>query len=163
MAENEPIRENDQREEAFEASRTDRDATLAAVHRLEASAGSASPGREEGWLSQVLEDLGTLEEAITNERSESLQPDSLLSMIARDYPRRFGARVRQLRTQLDDVLQQVVSLKDQLDAVERGEADSADVRERLGWLVRALHHRRARETDLVFEAIDMDLGRRAGG
>jgi hypothetical protein len=38
-------------------------------------------------------------------------------------------------------------------------ADVADLRERLSWLIRAIRHRRARETDLVFEAINLDLGR----
>jgi hypothetical protein len=145
---------------AFASSQTDRDVTLQAIHRLEAAAGTAAPGRESDWLEQVLADLRALEGAIAKEREESLQPDSLLSMIGRDYPRRFGARVRQLRTQLDDIGRQMASLRSQLEQLRDDDTDFADIRERLGWLVRAIHHRRARETDLVYEAVDLDLGRR---
>ena len=52
------------------------------------------------WLDRILVDLRLLEQAVSNELKESLRPDSLLSMIARDYPRRFGSRIRQLREQV---------------------------------------------------------------
>lgn len=77
----------------------------------------------------------------------------------RDYPRGFGARVRQLRAQLDDIGRQIASLLGQLENLGEEPTDFSDVRERLGWLVRAIYHRRARETDLVYEAINLDLGR----
>ena len=159
MAEADTGPESGRHDEAFASSQADRDATLLALHRLEEAAGRAVPGRVEEWLEQVRKDLQALEEAISSEKAESLEPDSLLSMIGRDYPRRFGARVRQLRAQVDDVIRQVSSLREQLSDLDAGRADSSDVRERLGWLVRAIHHRRARETDLVYEAINLDLGR----
>jgi hypothetical protein len=59
--------------------------------------------REVEWLDQILADLWLLEQALSNELKESLRPDSLLSMIAQDYPRRFGSRTRQLREQHDDI------------------------------------------------------------
>lgn len=149
-----PIRHD----EAFASSQADRDATLRAVHRLEAAAGTAAPGREAEWLERVLADLSALELSLRGEREESLQPDSLLSMIGRDFARRFGSRVRQLRDQLDDIVQQIASLQNQL--AKAGEpTEVTDVRERLSWLVRSIHYRRARETDLVYEAVNLDLGR----
>jgi hypothetical protein len=148
-----------QQSAAFEASRSDRDRTLSAVHRLEEALETAAPGREKQWLRHVLDALSALESAIANERQESLRPDSLLSMIGRDFPRRFGSRVRQLREQHDDITQQVVSMRGQVREMRGETTDVTDLRQRLGWLVRAIHHRRARETDLVFEALSLDLGR----
>ncbi|HEU4489211.1 MAG TPA: hypothetical protein VFS38_07995 [Actinomycetota bacterium] len=144
---------------AFEASRSDRDRTLDTLHVLEEALGTAAPGREEKWLEDVLSDLASLEEAVSSERKESLEPDSLLSMISHDYPRRFGSRVRQLRNQHEDITRQVDSLRTQLEEVERDSIDFADVRQRVEWVIKAIRHRRAKETDLVFEAIDLDFGR----
>jgi hypothetical protein len=143
---------------AFATTREDRDSTLAAIHRLEAAAGMAAPGREREWLERVLTELRSLEQTVAGEGAESARPDSLLSMIARDYPRRFGSRVRQLREQHEDIARTISSLCDQLESLEGEPVDFVDVRQRLEWLVRVLRHGRARESDLVYEAIRLDLG-----
>jgi hypothetical protein len=152
------IDRSERRDAAFEASRTDRDRTLEAIHAVEAALDRAAPGREGDWIDQVMTAMVKLDSAISRERKESNRPDSLLSIIAHDYPRRCGGRVRQLREQFDDITQQVSSLMIQLDQFGEN-ADVADLRERLSWLMRAIRHSRARETDLVFEAINLDLGR----
>jgi hypothetical protein len=144
--------------EAFESSRSDRDRTLENLRSLEVAIGGAAPGREPRWLETVLEALRSLEEAASDERIESLRADSLLSMISRDYPRRFGSRVRQLRHQHDDVITQLTSLRSQLERLGPDDIDYSDVRQRVEWLTRAVRHRRDREADLVFEAIRLDLG-----
>jgi hypothetical protein len=146
---------------AYRASLFDRDRTLEALHALEAALGTAAPGREADWFDQVIGAFTTLESAISSERDESLRADSLLSMIGQTYPRRFGSRVRQLRDQIDDIIRQLEFLRAQLERLDRDEVDFADLRQRLGWLIRAIHHRRARESDLVFEAVRLDLGEAA--
>ena len=143
---------------AVEASRVERDRTFEALLGLEAALGTAAPGREAEWISAVSATLRTLEDAMSKERTESLRLDSLLSMIATDNPRRFASRVRQLREQSDDIIESLESLHGQLDRFEQQSIDVADVRQRLGWVIRAIHYRRARESDLVFEAIRMHLG-----
>jgi hypothetical protein len=142
---------------AFEASRSDRDRTLESLRALETTLGGAAPGREIEWLEQVLDALKSLEEVVTNERSESLRPDSILSMISRDYPRRFGSRVRQLRHQHEDIIRQIESLRSQIERLDKDAIDYGDLRRRIEWVMRAIHHRRMRETDLVYEAINLDL------
>jgi hypothetical protein len=144
---------------AFAASREDRDRTLEAIHRLELAMRTAAPGREEDWREKVAGDLRALEEAVSIEYHESLRPNSLLSMIRSDYARRFGSRVRQLREQQAGIGQQIASLRNQLDELKDEEVDFGDLRQRVGWLVLAIQHSRARETDLVFEALDLDLER----
>jgi hypothetical protein len=148
---------------AFQASLADRDRTLEALRTLEEALGAAAPGREPDWFERVIEAFKTFESVLSSERHESLQPDSLMSMISRGYPRRFGSRVRQLRDEHDTIATQVASMRTQLEGVDREAVDFSDLRQRLGWVMRAVHHRRARETDLVFEAINLDLGRSAPG
>jgi hypothetical protein len=153
-----PSNASEDQEAAFAGSSVDRDASLAAVHRLEAAIGTAGPGREDAWLQQVVADLRVVEETVVAERDETRRPDSLLSMIARDYPRRFGSRIRQLHEQHDTIVGAIGSLRAQIESMD-DEIDVVDLRQRLGWLIQAIRHRWARETDLVFEAIRLDLGR----
>ena len=145
-------------EQAFATSRLDRDRTLRAVHGLEAALGMAAGGGY--WLDQVTADLGALEMAMTEEQQELNRPDALLSLIAAEHPRRFGSRIRNLQEQYDDIIRQVGSLRSQLEDPEAGAADVGDLRYRTSSIVRALHHCRARQTDLVYEALSLDLGER---
>ncbi len=143
--------------DALAASRADRDRTLAAIHRLEASLAMAAEGSD--WLAEVTTDFAALEEAMVEERRELNRPDALLALIAGEHPRRFRSRVRNLREQYDDLIRQVASLRAQLDHGDHS-PDAGDLRQRAGWIIGALHHCRARQTDLVYEAIAMDLGER---
>lgn len=143
---------------AFTASRLDRDRTLRAMHRFETALAMAAEGG--AWLTEVTTDLAALEVAMVEERRELDRPDALLSMIAAEHPRRFSARVRNLREQYDDIIRQVASLRDQLARVQDTPPDAGDLRQRASWIIHALHHCRARQTDLVYESIAMDLGER---
>ncbi len=143
---------------AFAASLSERDRTLAAMARLESSLAMAAGAG--GWLEAVGTDLNALENALLDEQRESSRPDALLSMIGEENQRWFGSRVRQLREQLDDLIRQVGSIRRQLEDPAEGGPDASDVRQRLGWVIRALRHHRARQTDLVYEAIERDLGAR---
>ncbi|HUP75156.1 MAG TPA: hypothetical protein VM282_19080 [Acidimicrobiales bacterium] len=52
----------------------------------------------------------------------------------------------------------VQSLREQLEQTNEPAWNYGDVRERLRALLKALHHHRAREADLVFEALSVELG-----
>lgn len=158
----EPRTPSSEESAAFTDSSAGRDVTLTALRRLEAAAGRAGTGREADWLDQVAADLAILEQAVKAESNEFVRVDSLLSMIARDYPRRFGSRIRQLREQHDDIADTISSLRGQLASMRNEETiDVPDVRQRLSWLLGAIRHRWGRETDLVYEAIRLDLGHAA--
>ena len=143
---------------AFEASRVDRDRTLRAMHRFETALAMAAEG--DTWLTEVTADLAALETAMVEEQRELNRPDALLAMIAAERPRRFSSRIRNLREQYDDIIRQVASLRDQVAHGADTRPDAGDLRERASWIIRSLHHCRARQTDLVYEAISMDLGER---
>lgn len=141
---------------AFLVSQSEQDRTLLAIHRVESAVAKAS-GAEQ-WVHKVTGELESLEEALRAEEAESSLPDALLSLLAGTNPRRFGVRVRHLREQLSDLLRQVASLRQELDTDDPEGVDAGDLRHRIGWILRALHHYRARLTDLVYEAIERDLG-----
>jgi DNA repair ATPase RecN len=143
---------------AYSASRLERDRTLRAVHRLEAALSMAAEGEQ--WLDEVVADLDALESAMVAEQLELNRPDALLALIAAEHPRRFRSRVRNLREQYDDLIRQLASLRRQLDRADRTRFEAEDLRHRASWLIRALHHCRGRQADLVFDALEMDLGER---
>jgi hypothetical protein len=146
------------RDDAFADSKADRDATLAALRRLEAASGMAASGREAEWLQQMQADLQVVRQALTTEREESLRPDSLLSMIARDYPRRFGSRIRQLRAQHDDIERSLSALAAECERMWEDRVDVGTLRQGLAESVDVIRRRWERETDLVYEALRLDLG-----
>jgi hypothetical protein len=133
-----------------DARRADQDRTLTAVHELEAALSAAAPGRESSWRAAVLAALVVLDETTDDEYANASHPDSLLSDIKRTQPR-LRTRVRGLRAQYGHLRQAISSMRDEL-AKPDDDTDYADIRQRLAWLLTALRHQRARESDLIYEA-----------
>ena len=121
------------------------------MHELEAALGAAAPGRESSWRAAVLAALVVLDEATDDEYANATNPDSLLSDIKRTQPR-LRTRVRGLRTQYAHLRQTITSMRAELAKPDDDGTDFADVRQRLAWLLTALRHQRARESDLIYEA-----------
>ena len=137
----------------------DQDRTLAAIHRLEAALGEAAPRRELPWRDGVIEALSVLDEATAQEYANAEEPDSLLSDIQRTQSR-LRTRVRGVRTQYRQLRESIAAIRQEL--LDDGEpTDFADIRQRLAWVLTALHHQRARESDLIYdayyEAFNIDL------
>jgi hypothetical protein len=146
---------------AMGARQADQDRTLAAIHDLEAALATAASGREGLWRDAVRAALDVLGEAATDEAANAAEPDSLLSDIARNQPR-LRHRVHGLRAQYRQVRDTIAALRSELED-EPSDIDVADLRQRLAWLLTALRHQRARESDLIYEAyyeaFDRDLHR----
>jgi hypothetical protein len=148
---------------ALESRQVDQDRTLASVHALEGALASAAPGREGPWRDSVRAALDVLGAAAAEEEQNAAQPDSLLSDIARSQPR-LRHRVHGLRAQYRQVRDTIAAIRPELDH-QATDLDVADLRQRLAWLLTALRHQRARESDLIYaayyEAFDRDLERDA--
>jgi hypothetical protein len=131
------------------------------MDELESALGAAAPGRESSWRATVLGALAVLDEATDDEYDNATKPDSLFSDIKRTQPR-LRTRVRGLRTQQVQLRQTITSIRAELDKPDDDSIDFADVRQRLAWLLTALRHQRARESDLIYEAyydaFDTELG-----
>ena len=121
------------------------------MHQLEAALSAAAPGRQSSWRAAVLVALVGLDEATEDEYANASNPDSLLSDIKRTQPR-LRTRVRGLRTQYGHLRQTITSMRAELAKPDDDDTDYADVRQRLAWLLTALRHQRARESDLIYEA-----------
>jgi uncharacterized protein with von Willebrand factor type A (vWA) domain len=137
------------------AARADRDRTLGAIRDLEVALGRAAGG--EDWITEIGSSLRAHSEAMSEEQRELQRPDSLLTMISAERPRRFGPRVRGIKEQYADIARQLGSFRRELEA-SGDVTDSGELRHRAGWIIRALHNCRNRQADLVFEALGVDLG-----
>lgn len=135
----------------FESRQADLDRTLEAMHRLESALSEAAPGREAPWRDSVLEALSVLDAATAEEAENAHRPDSLLSDLALHQPR-LRNRARALRLQYAKLRDTIAALRTELEAHPEAGLDYADVRQRLGWVLNALRHQRARESDLIYEA-----------
>jgi hypothetical protein len=148
--------------EQIEQRRIDQDRTLLAMHELEQALGAAAPAREARWRETVLGALVVLGNATREEAENAEQPDSLLSDVAFNQPR-LRSRVRGLRTQYRQLQQSINALRGEFEEAGDAVVDVADIRQRLAWLLTALRHQRARESDLLYEAyyeaFQTDLGR----
>lgn len=131
------------------------------MHELEAVLGSPAPGRESSWRTGVRAALAVLDEVTNDEYANAMNPDSLLSDIKRMQPR-LRTRVRSLRAHHVQLRQAIMSIRAELDEPDSEGTDFADVRQRLSWLLTALRHQQARESDLIYEAyydaFDTEIG-----
>jgi hypothetical protein len=147
------------RPDASLESYRDRDRTLEAMHTLETAVGRAASLKDadDRWKVSVSSALKQLELALADQFSSYDAPTSLMSEIARDDPR-LRTFVRQLHHRWHDLAQTATTLRAQLDREQSADAWTiADMREQTRWLMNALHHHRAREADLVFDALEIDL------
>ena len=142
---------SDEQRSGLHARHADQDRTLEAMHRLEAALSEAAPGREASWRVAVLDALSTLDAATAEEVDNAERPDSLLSDLSRTQPR-LRNRARALRLQYAKLRDTIGILRHEIEELAEAGVDYADVRQRLGWVLTALRHQRARESDLIYEA-----------
>jgi len=138
----------------------DQDRTLAAIHQLEAALAEAAPRRERQWRTSVASALAELDEATAQEFQNAEEPDSLLADIKRTQPR-LRTRVRGVRAHYRQLRESITAVRGELE--EPGDqTDFAEIRQRLAWVLTVLHHVRASESDLIFdayyEAFNTELG-----
>jgi hypothetical protein len=141
--------------ELADESRLTRTHMLSAVRALEDALAKPASYREPEWASRVVEELTALEEAMLRQMAELEGEDNTLAALARDQPRLLP-RIQQLRQQYGDLVCQVSALRAQLTA--EGSPKSEETRQRLTWILTALKHFQAKETDLIYEALQVDIG-----
>ena len=144
--------------DAIRAAQFERDRTLISAREVEDALSRAAGGTN--WVDDLKSSLGSLQDAMSEERRELDQPASLLALISAERPRRYGPRVRGIIEQYEDITRQLDSFRRELDHWEGTVGEIGDLRNRAGWIIRALHNCRNRQADLVFEALGLDLGDR---
>lgn len=136
-------------------SRLTRERMLDSMRALEAALAKPTPNREAAWGTFVLQALRTLEEVMLKQATELEDEDGTLAAIARDQPWLLS-RIQQLRAQFQDLVRQIHSLHEQLSADDVPQ--TGEIRQRLAWILTAIRHFQSKETDLIFEAISVDIG-----
>jgi hypothetical protein len=146
-----------ERQTALDVSRGDRDRALDAMHALEAASATAGPGREQEWRNAVVSALEHLTGAIAEQHASYEHPESLMAQLAQDDPR-LRTWVRQLHHRWSGLASATRDLAlDLRDAHAAGFRSIDDIREQVRWLSAALQHHRAREADLIFQALGVDM------
>ena len=136
---------------------SDRNMSLDALHVLEAALAEPAPARTSAWLDNVRAALHTLADALDTQAHGDSEAASLLSEIATDEPRLLP-RIERLRAEHASLRDAVRDLLKGLNAGGDDRIDIADIRDRAAELARRLRHHRAREADLIYEAVNLNLG-----
>lgn len=130
---------------------------MEALHALEDALDAPTPRRERTWLHRVLAAVDLLSDMLDSQSAGDQETSSLLAEIRRDDPR-LAPRVDRLRAEQADFRIALTSLRDQLAPDATLPVDTADIRDRLAALARRLRAHRGCEADLVYEAVNIDLG-----
>lgn len=146
-------------DEATGRSRRARQSSHGALATLEEALAAPTPGRELSWRDKVVEALDLFLVSLDGQASADLGADSLLSEIGEAEPRLLP-RVQRLHDEHRDLRESALSLRSQIATTtdDPAEVDTADIRDRLSGVARRYRQHRARESDLVYEAINVDLG-----
>jgi hypothetical protein len=143
---------------AAQTSWTDRNTSLDALHAVEAALCEPAPGRHRPWIDTLRTALEELQLALNTQADGDDEAASLLSEIASSEPRLIP-RIDLLRRQHKRLRDNVRATLEELGAqADRDHLDPADIRDRVGELARRLRHHRAQEADLIYEAINVNLG-----
>jgi hemerythrin-like domain-containing protein len=153
-----PASREAQQQTAATRTRSEHDALLAAMHRLEAALAAAAPGREHPWNRRVLDHLRGLEGVLAEHVASAEGPGGVFGEIDQTRPT-LVRRIERLRREHADLLRQAQAL--QRLAAHYGEderPDAADIRRRAAALLGALRHHQAAEADVIFESFCTDIG-----
>lgn len=147
-------------------TRSEQDALLVAMQRLEAALAGAASGREQAWNARVLKDLAGVQECLTRHVASAEARDGLFAEIDLSRPT-LVRRVERLRQEHAELLKQATALQQRVEqryCVEwvadtvADRADTAEIRQLAMELLSALRHHRAQEADLIFETFYTDIG-----
>jgi hypothetical protein len=151
-----PRPDDDRVDRAAELSREARQASLHALQVLEYALSAPAPRRERTWLHRVTVALDALATALDKQMHAEDESLSLLSEIALCEPK-YTTQIHRLRQEQADLAIAVASLREQIEPNPELHIDTADVRDRLAAVARRYRQHRARESDLIYEAVGIEL------
>lgn len=139
-------------------ARENRARMLLAIQDLEQALAAASFDREGVWAQRLIDSLGSLQTALRETGESADSEDSMLGVLVSDFPRLQG-RADRLRKDYDALQKQVEKIC--LDLLVDSPASPRDVeqtREQLAHLLARLRYVQSIETELLFEAYQVDVG-----
>lgn len=136
--------------------RVEREVSLRALHVLEYALAAPAPRRHRTWLHRVTVAVDALHTALHAQLPNAEDPIRLLDEIALCHPN-YLPQIEQLQHELLDLTIAVASLREQIEPDPAITINPTDIRERLSALTQQFREHRAREADLVYEAIGQEL------
>ena len=148
-----------QRDIAVGGSKRTRQGMLTAIRRLEEALARATPNRATAWRDEVLKRLTDLESAMTSQAAELRGDDGLMADLILENPR-LSTRVAGLRDDYDRLVVEISGLRNEFATERAAEISSnvVDIRSRLASLIDDVRRFQTTETDLIYEAIQVDIG-----
>jgi hypothetical protein len=143
-------------DEAVRSARDRRFALQRAMRELEESV--QSPAATSDWREKLAEELDDLDKA-WREHVETVEgPNGIIEQAILRAPRTSarGDRLRNDHPLLSTEISAVIDLVDRTDELTVDAVDA--IREGVGNLLISLHRHRARGSDFVWEAYDLDIG-----
>lgn len=141
---------------AADATRAHRQASLHALHVLEYALAAPAPRRQRTWLHRVTAAVDALAAALDQEIDLADQSFALFSEIAASEPR-YSSDVAQVRQERLDLRIAVSSLREHIEPDAEKPIDPADIRDRLAKLAQRYRAYCARESDIVYQAVEINL------
>ena len=140
-----------------EESRITNRSVLDALQRVEAHMVPPDPGRERGWLALLAIAMDDLADAVAAKAASDAEYTGLLAEIELREPR-FTNQIATVRQLFADIAASVDRVRARIDASHVGPIDVHGLREDIADIAREVRFHRAAEADLVYEAVNVDLG-----
>lgn len=138
---------------ALDQARTERAGVRAAIARVESALASPATGRDRSWVSELAEQLATLDAAFARHVTATEGPDGLLAEILTGSPR-LARRVEEIANDHRAIAEELGAARTALhDAV----SDLGEVRDGVVAVLVHLVRHRQRGADLVYEAYQVDI------
>ena len=139
-------------------AQADRARMVATAGHLEQALSRASFSRESNWGTRISELLEATQTALRETRKTADSKGSLMGELASQFPHLL-ARVNRLRSEYVALQQNMEKLQKKISEQPTTIPQEVEwVREELAGLLSQLRRIQSRETELVFEAYDVDIG-----
>lgn len=147
------------REMAVGGSKRTRQGMRIGVQKLEKALARATPTRETPWRDDVLKQLTELESVMTAQAAELRSEDGLLADLLLQHPR-LARQIAELRDAYDRLVANIRELREKFatERISQISSNVAEMRRRLAKLIEDVRDFQATETDLIYEAIQVDIG-----
>jgi chromosome segregation ATPase len=139
-------------------AQADRVRMVDTASRLERALSHASFSRESDWGTRISELLTATQAALRETRKTANSKGSLMEELASQFPHLL-ARVNRLRSEYIALQQQMETLQEKISAQPATVPQEVEwIREELAGLLTQLRRIQSQETELIFEAYDVDIG-----